>query len=234
MMHERAGGSRVLAPVAPHYPAALDAPDWQYASLSVAARRWIQAPLFGLLGLLVRTQVRGLERIEHLEGPALFVANHTSHLDTLVLLRALPSERRRRVAVAAARDYFYSHAVAGSLVGLGMGTFPLTRGADVRALLDQCARLQQRGWSMLFFPEGTRSTTGEIGAIRHGAGLIALKLGLPVVPIRTRGLFDVLPKGRVLPRPGRATVHIGAPLVLEPPTSIRHVTALIESALHAL
>ena len=87
---------------------------------------------------------------------------------------------------------------------------------------------------MLFFPEGTRSTTGEIGPIKHGVGLIALKLGLPVVPIRTCGLFDVLPKGRILPRPGRVTVHVGSPLAFEPAAPMRQVTAAIEAALRAL
>jgi 1-acyl-sn-glycerol-3-phosphate acyltransferase len=86
---------------------------------------------------------------------------------------------------------------------------------------------------MLFFLEGTRSTTVEIGPFKHGAGLIGLNLGLLVVPIRTRGLFAVLPNGRMLPRPSRATAHIGAPLGLEAAPSIQHITAWIESALRA-
>lgn len=234
MLEERSGGPLVLAPARLAGLEGSQGPGWPYAPPAVAARGLIQAPLFGLLSLLAQTEVHGLERIAQLEGPALFVANHTSHLDTLVVLRALPAEWRRRIAVAAARDYFYSHAVVGAMVGLGVGAFPLARGADVRPLLDQCARLQERGWSTLLFPEGTRSTTGEIGPLKHGAGLIALKLGLPVVPIRTRGLFDVLPKGRRLPRPGRVTVHVGAPLDFELATPVQQVTASIATALNAL
>jgi long-chain acyl-CoA synthetase len=234
MLRERSGGSLILVPPRPAPAAMPGALGWPCAPVSVAARGWIQAPLFGLLGLLVRTEVHGLERIEHLERPALFVANHASHLDTLVVLRALPPERRQRIAVAAARDYFYKHAVVGAMVGLGVGAFPLSRGADVRTLLDQCGRFQAGGWSMLLFPEGTRSITGEIGPFKHGAGLIALKLGLPVVPIRTRGLFDVLPKGRVLPRPGRVTIDIGTPLDFEPAAPVQHVAATIEAAVRAL
>lgn len=240
-LRESSGGPLILAPPqsvpAPPQPAPSAVPSalgWPYHPASVVMRGWIQAPLFGLLGLLVRTEVRGLERIEHLDGPALFVANHISHLDTPVVLRALPAWRRRRIAVAAARDYFYNHALTGALVGLGVGAFPLDRGSDVRPLLDQCARLQGEGWSMLFFPEGTRSTTGEIRPFKHGVGLIALRLGLPVVPIRTCGLFDVMPKGRVLPRPGRVTVHVGSPLAFESATPIPQVAASIEAALRAL
>jgi len=209
-------------------------PDWPYSPLAVVARSVVQWPLFGLLDLLVPTEVRGLERIESLDRPVLFVANHTSHLDTPVLLRALPAHRRRRIAVAAAHDYFFSHALVGALVGLGVGAFPIARTASPRPLIEHCARLRERGWSMLFFPEGTRSTTGEIGPLKHGVGLLALKLGLPVVPVRTRGLFEVLPKGRALPRPGVATVHFGTPLEFAPATPTQTVTATIAAALHAL
>lgn len=209
-------------------------PDWPYSPLAVAARGWVQWPLFGLLGLLVRTEVRGLEQIESLDRPVLFVANHTSHLDTPVLLRALPAHQRRRVAVAAARDYFFNHALVGALVGLGVGAFPIARSADARPVIEHCARLRERGWSMLFYPEGTRTTTGAIGPLKHGVGVMALKLGLPVVPVRTRGLFDVLPKGRTLPRPGRATVHFGAPLEFAPATPAQAVTARVAAALQAL
>ncbi|MCC7370249.1 MAG: 1-acyl-sn-glycerol-3-phosphate acyltransferase [Chloroflexi bacterium] len=231
MMRQRSGAPLVLAPPR---PSSVGRPGWPYSPLSVVARGWIQAPLFGLLGLLVRTEVSGLERIEQMDRPVLFVANHISHLDTAVVLRALPAERRRRIAVGAARDYFYNHALVGAMVGLGVGAFPLTRGADIRPLLDQCTRLKESGWSMLFFPEGTRSTSGEIGPFRHGVGLIAATLGLPVVPIRTRGLFEVLPKGSVLLRPGRVTVNIGSPFDVEPGAPIHHVTASIKAALHAL
>jgi long-chain acyl-CoA synthetase len=231
--------ARPLESLAP--PAARQAPStrvslpgWPYSPLAVVARSVVQWPLFGLLDLLVRTEVRGRERIELLDRPVLFVANHTSHLDTPVLLRALPAQQRRRVAVAAARDYFFNRALVGALVGLGVGAFPIARGADARAAIEHCTRLQERGWSLLFFPEGTRTTTGAIGPLKHGVGLLALKLGLPVVPVRTRGLFEVLPKGRTLPRLGRATVHFGAPLEFAPATSAQSVTATIAAALHAL
>jgi long-chain acyl-CoA synthetase len=217
------------APVASIIP-----PDWPYSPLAVAVRSCVQKPLFGLLDLLIQTEISGLERLDLLDRPVLFVANHTSHLDTLVLLRALPARHRRRIAVAAAQDYFFSHALGGVLVGLGVGAFPLARSADVRPVLDHCARLRGRGWSLLFYPEGTRSTTGMIGPFKRGVAVIALKLGLSVVPIRTRGLFELMPKGRTLPRPGRVSVRFGAPLDFEPTVPIETVTATITAALHAL
>jgi 1-acyl-sn-glycerol-3-phosphate acyltransferase len=234
MSYYSSGGPLALPSGRRTPPASFSPPDWPYSPLAVAARGWVQWPIFGLLDLLVRTEVSGLERLESLDRPALFVANHASHLDTPVLLRVLPDHRRRRIAVAAAHDYFFSHALVGVLVGLGVGGFPVARAAVVRPVLEHCARLRERGWSMLFFPEGTRSATGAIGPFKHGVGVIALKLGLPVVPIRTRGLFELLPKGRVLPRPGRATIHFGTPLEFEPATPTRTVTGSIAGALHAL
>lgn len=233
-MRDRPAGPLILVPARQTSSARISPPDWPYSPLAVAVRGWVQAPLFRLLDLFVDTDVSGLEHLESLDGPALFVANHTSHLDTPILLRALPAQRRRRIAVAAARDYFFSHAAAGALVGLGVGAFPLARAADARPMIEHCARLREQGWSMLFFPEGTRTTTGVIGPFKHGVGLIALKLGLPVVPVRTHGLFAVLPKGRSIPRPGRATVRFGAPLVFEATTPMQTVTASISAALHAL
>ena len=233
MMRSRAGS--LALPDARRTPSMhVRPPNWPYSPLAVAARRVVQWPLFGLLDLLVRTEVRGRAGIESLDRPVLFVANHTSHLDTPVLLRALPARQRRRVAVAAARDYFFNHALTGALVGLGVGAFPIARAADARQAIEHCARLQERGWSLLFFPEGTRTTTGAIGPLKHGVGLLALKLGLPVVPVRTRGLFEVLPKGRTLPRPGSVTVNFGAPLLFAPATPIEHVTDSIAAALNAL
>jgi len=227
-------GTLSLPPALRASSASSSPPDWPYSPLAITARRWIQRPLFGLLDRLVQAEVSGLGHIETLDCPVLFVANHTSHLDAPIVLRSLPEARRRRIAVAAAQDYFFRQVLVGALVGLSVGAFPLARSADVRPVLAHCARLQERGWSMLFFPEGTRSTTGAIGPFKRGVGLIALKLGLPVVPIRTRGLFELLPKGRVLPRPGRATVRFGAPLDFEPTAASETVTAAIEAALHAL
>jgi long-chain acyl-CoA synthetase len=234
MIRERAGGSRALPSTYRTPSVCVSPPDWPYSPLAVDARGWLQWPLFGLLDLVVRTEVSGLDRLEAIDQPALFVANHTSHLDTLVVLRALPDRWRRRMAVAAAQDYFFSHALVGALVGLGVGAFPVARAGDGRPVVEHCARLRERGWSMMFFPEGTRSTTGQIGPLKHGAGLIALKLGLPIVPIRTRGLFEAMPKGRLLPRPGRASIQFGTPIDFGPSTPMPHVTASIAAALNAL
>ena len=79
-----------------------------------------------LIALYTRRTVRGREHLEGLEAPVLFVANHSSHMDT-PLLRALPWRWRRRTAVAAAADYFYGGALLAHAVSLAFGTVPVAR-----------------------------------------------------------------------------------------------------------
>jgi long-chain acyl-CoA synthetase len=74
--------------------------------------------------------------------------------------------------------------------------------------------LIEEGWSILIFPEGDRTETGEIERFQPGVGMIASHLDVPVVPIRIVGLDRVLHRSWKWPRPGRVDVRIGAPLTL--------------------
>ena len=188
-----------------------DLPRWPLTQAAGLARAATQPWVFGLLGLIAPAQIAGREIFEDFSPPALLVANHTSHLDSPVVLKALPGGWRRRVAVAAAADYFFSRAWLGAAVALALDGVPLVRGA-ARSSLAHCAWFLDRGWSILLYPEGTRSTTGEVAPFRAGVGLLAAELSVPVVPIGLAGLFQILPKGRRLPRPGRVQVRFGQPL----------------------
>ena len=75
--------------------------------------------------------------------------------------------------------------------------------------------LVEEGWSILIFPEGERSLTGEIGRFFSGVGMIASHLHLPVVPVQLRGVGRVLPPGATRPHRGPVEVAIGAPLSLQ-------------------
>jgi len=157
-------------------------------------------------------QVRGVENLANAKLPVLFIANHSSHIDTLSIIRALPVVIRKKTAVAAAADYFFKSNLAGSATSLLLNTFPFSRGAQVRRSLEYCADLVQAGWSILIFPEGTRSTTGELLPFKGGIGLLAEKLRVPIVPVVVYGGFDILPKGRGVPQPGPASVVFGEPV----------------------
>jgi long-chain acyl-CoA synthetase len=142
----------------------------------------------------------------------LLVANHASHLDTPSILRALPRPLRTRVAVAAAADYFFRTRTLRVATPLLLNGFPFSREGAVRSSLEHCGELVDRGWSVLVYPEGTRSLTGELQPFRSGSGLLATELRVPVVPIAVEGTHALLPKGRWQPRRGPVTVRFGQPL----------------------
>jgi long-chain acyl-CoA synthetase len=189
-------------------------PGWALSPVARGAREVVQALLLLPLHRLICRpfRVEGVEHLRELTLPALLIANHSSHLDTPSILRALPARLRRRTAVAAAADYFYRTRLAGFLTSLALNGFPLYREGAVRASLEYCGELADDGWSVLVYPEGTRSPAGRLQPFRSGSGLLATELRVPVVPIAVIGTYQILPKGRSLPRPGPVTVRIGAPL----------------------
>ena len=209
-------------------------PAWARTPLAQLARRIMQAPLFAGLDRLAPATIEGRTVLDDLTGPVIFAANHTSHLDSPVLLRALPASWRQRVAVAAAADYFFTRPWRGRGAALLFNAFPFARSSGMRAALDQCAALLAGGWSLLLYPEGTRSPSGALGPFRPGVGLLAARQGVPVVPIHLAGLHAVLPKGGRRLRPGPVRVRFGAPLLFASGTRAQAATATIEAAVRDL
>jgi 1-acyl-sn-glycerol-3-phosphate acyltransferase len=192
-----------------------------------------------LLGLLLRAvcrplRVEGAESLRGVEPPFLLVANHASHLDALLVLAALPPALRRRVAVAAAADYWFTRPLLGGLARLLVNAFPLPRRGCVRSGLATCAALAADGWALLVFPEGTRSPDGAVQPFKPGVGRLAVELGLPVVPVALAGSHACLPRGARWPRPGAATVCFGALRHLPRGLPRDVAAAYIESAVRML
>ena len=184
---------------------------------ATAARILIQRTLMDpLLALLCPAQARGLENLDDLSGPVLFSANHTSHLDTPVVLKVLPRRYRWRLSVAAAADYWFANPLLGNLTALSLNAFPMARQGNVRPSMEHTVDLIDRGWSVLIYPEGTRSLSGKMQPFKPGVGLLAVELGVPVVPIHLRGVYAILSKGSRAPCRGPVEVTIGAPLRFPP------------------
>jgi 1-acyl-sn-glycerol-3-phosphate acyltransferase len=166
-----------------------------------------EALLLGVLGPLIdaytRVDVGGREHLAAVEGPVLLVSNHSSHMDTPLLLRALPRDWRRRTAVAAAADYFYSAPWLAHTVSLAFNTVPVERKGEGADGASELVRLIREGWSVVVFAEGTRSRDGRVGRLRSGAALLAAELGLAIVPVHVSGTHAVMPVGRRWMRRGR-------------------------------
>ena len=144
-----------------------------------------------------RVSVAGREHLAAVEGPVIFVANHSSHVDTPVLLRSLPGRRRRRTAVTAAADYFYANRLLATAVSLAFGTVPLERrgAAGIATAVARLRPLVESGWSLVVFAEGTRSRDGSVGPLRSGAAALASEFGVPIVPVHLAGTHAAMPVG---------------------------------------
>jgi 1-acyl-sn-glycerol-3-phosphate acyltransferase len=187
--------------------------QWARTPAAVAVRGVVQrAGLKPLVRSQVSVRTSGLEALDELRGPVVFVANHSSHLDAPLVLTTLPERWRRQTAVAAAADYFFDTLPRAVGSTMAFSTFPMERRGGGGPSL--AADLLLEGWSVLVFPEGTRSPDGWAGEFRRGAAHLALTCRTPVVPVAIRGSFPAMPKGRNWPVPGRRPVRVryGQPL----------------------
>ncbi|AEH09752.1 MULTISPECIES: lysophospholipid acyltransferase family protein [Protofrankia] len=187
--------------------------SWARTPAMRAAR--VAALEFGMRPMLdanLSLSVAGLDAIEGLRTPAVFVSNHSSHLDAPLLLCALPRDIRDHTAVAAAADYFFDSWWRGLGTAFLFATVPIERrgGAPSSAPADLLAG----GWNLVIFPEGTRSKDGQLARFRFGAAHLAITCGVPVVPVGIRGSFGAMPRGRAWTVPGRpgVSVRFGRPL----------------------
>jgi long-chain acyl-CoA synthetase len=208
--------------------APIEFPEWSRGLLPRALRR-VALPYFllPLARIFAHVKAIGRERLKDVRGPVIFAANHQSHLDNPAILAAMPSRFRYRVATAMSREFFhvyfhpegqpirkrFRYGLEYYLACLCFNAFPLPqREAGARESLRYMGELASDGWSILIFPEGAMTLTGEIAAFQPGVGLIAAKTGLPVVPVRIIGLDKVLHKSARFPTPGPVEVRFGDPI----------------------
>lgn len=209
-------------------------PEWARSTWARWSRIATQETLGrAVIGTLCMPEVRNRDRLEELEGAAVFVANHHSHLDTGLVLSCLPRPWRHEVVVAAAADYFFDTRAKAALAAWAWGAVPMERQRISRRSALRAAALIEEGWSLLIFPEGGRSPDGWGQGHKGGAAYLAVRCGAPVVPIHIDGTDRVLPKGRGRPAPQRVTVSFGSPLTAGD-LDARRFSTRIEEALEQL
>jgi len=205
-------------------------PSWNRSWPARAIRRaslptWI----LPLARVFAWTRVEGREHLARIDEPVIFAANHQSHMDGPVILASLPPRLRYRVAPAMAKEFFKPHffpeqygrkawftnSLNYYLAALFFNAFPLPqREAGARQTLRYIGEVLESGFSVLIFPEGRRTASGDIDGFRPGIGMIASRLGVPVVPVRLDGLDKVLHPSWKMAKPGRVRVAFGAPMRL--------------------
>ncbi|HEY9232291.1 MAG TPA: AMP-binding protein, partial [Blastocatellia bacterium] len=193
---------------------------------------WIRAAVFYLvmlpiIWLMSHVRVVGRTRLNDVRGPLLFVANHVSMVDQSLIQYALPARLRLKLAIAmegeklrnwrrpprgtpAARRLlgYLQYILVVSLFNV----FPLPQKSGFRRSFAFAGEAMDRGMSVLVFPEGRRTSDGEMKPFMEGIGLLATNLGAPVVPIKLDGLYEMKSSRRYFARPGEVKVTIGEPV----------------------
>lgn len=190
--------------------------------------------LFPALSSFCRLNVENRELLRGLNGPAIFVANHVSALDAVVMAHALPPRYRHRSVVVAAADSIFKRRWEARLAQVTVDAFPIPRGGGARAHLDYLKQLLAEKWSVIIFPEGRLTATGAIGRFRKGAAILAIDTGTPVVPAFMDGMFQVMPRFHRVPRPGNVTVTFGEPLRAEAGEDYDSFTSRMEATVRRL
>jgi 1-acyl-sn-glycerol-3-phosphate acyltransferase len=181
--------------------------------------------------------IRGTDNLTQLRGPAIFIGNHTSHMDSMVMLYSIPRKYRTRLFFGGAADRWFLKGrkeikKQGWWNSL-QGNFPVHRSGG-SATLDYPKWLIDKGFSIAIFPEGTRSGSGKLGKFRHGVAILALAKDVPVVPMYFDGLAAIRPKGSQELRPAPAITMIGSPIRFEPGTSVSDATRSLRHAVEEL
>jgi long-chain acyl-CoA synthetase len=215
---------------------------------------WARLLVHYLLGkpamiLLGWPRIEGRENLRGWSGPMLVVSNHITDVDFAFVQAALPARLGNRTATATrGEDLEALHTPAagrGWLSGiydrvrwaLGvslLNLFPLPREAGFRQSFTYAGEAVDRGYSVLVFPEGRHTADGKMNPFRAGIGLLANNLGIPVLPMRISGLFELKQAGKKLAPPGKIRVRIGEPMRFAPGSDPEQVARELQSAVEAL
>jgi 1-acyl-sn-glycerol-3-phosphate acyltransferase len=170
-----------------------------------------------IIHALLRLWFRVYHRYEALDcgelsdaSSCIVASNHSSHLDVIALLSAFPLRKANAVRTLAAKDYFFSNALIRFTSFLVANTVPLERRKRDLESFSYAQRAVEGGALLIVFPEGTRSPDGEMKHFMAGVGVLAKRFGSPILPAYIHGAHGSLPKGGLLPRPGKITVRFGA------------------------
>jgi long-chain acyl-CoA synthetase len=218
--------------------------------------RWLRLAVYYALvwpatQILGHPRIVGRENLHGLRGPVLIVSNHiTRRADIGLILSALPARYRHRLATAMGgetlqemrnppRDWFFAKRWAYQfgywLATLLFNIFPLPQFSGFRESFRFAGESVDRGYSVLVFPEGevNNSEDGRMAPFQSGIGLLAENLGIPIIPMRLDGVWQMKREHRRLAHRGEITVHIGAavtfPAGMSPDEIARGLEALVLS-----
>ena len=219
--------------------------SWPLRAIRVAFLELVLRPLIWLFAAprVVR------ETTELPLAPVLVIANHVTAYDGALILYALPGRLRRRVAIAMSGEMLLDlrkgqnqqnalhnllSPAAYWLVTALFNVFPLPRLRGFQKSFAHAGEAMDRGYSVLIFPEGTRSPDGELHPFRPGIGLLAQQSCVPVVPVALIGLGEMLGSKTRWFRSGKLEVHVGEVVAVEEGLEPAQLTAKLEKSVRRL
>lgn len=209
---------------------------WQFALPVVVVRAVLIAGfLYPLMAIFSRRRTYGREILNSIDGPVIFAANHLSVADNPAVLLALPWRWRLRLATAASEEVMRGRGrVQSFFAALISNGFHISQTGSIRGSMAYCGRLVRARWSLLFFPEGIRSDDGKLGPFKPGIGLLAARLGVPVIPVYLKGTDSVVAKGGARPHRGYIEVRFGQPVQISEGMKYDAATEVIRDAVKSL
>jgi long-chain acyl-CoA synthetase len=215
---------------------------WPVTWLRTLTHYLLMRPAILLLGW---PRVEGREHLRGVKGPLLVVSNHVGDVDPGFILTVLPPRLRHRLATATGgetlealrtpapdRGFFASSydRIRWTLGVALLNLFPLPREAGFRRSFAYAGEAVDRGYSVLVFPEGRHTPDGKMNPFRAGIGLLAANLGIPVLPMRIDGLFEVKQAGKKFAKPHTISVRIGEPMKFPPGTDPQQIAVELQNA----
>jgi long-chain acyl-CoA synthetase len=218
---------------------------WPIRAIRIAFVEGVMRPLIWLLAAPRVVRQTG----ELPQGPLLVIANHVTAYDGALVLYALPARLRRQMAIAMSGEMLLDlrrgrnqdsallnllAPVAYWLVTALFNVFPLPRQRGFRRSFAHAGEAMDRGFSVLIFPEGTRSRDGKLQPFRPGIGLLAQESRVPVVPVALIGLGEMrVAKARWF-RSGQLEVHLGEAVPIDEGAKAAELTARLEESVQRL
>ena len=198
-------------------------------ALRDAAMHWMGRAQMGFYDTVLRTKVTGRAFIPH-NRSTIIAANHASHLDMGLVKYALGSYGEDLVSLAAQDYFFEGNRFRKAYFENFTNLVPMTRSGSLRQALRQAGDLLDQGKTVLIFPEGTRSSDGEIHEFKASLGHLALHHNKDIVPVYLGGTHAALPKGSTVPRQREVEARIGLPLLASELKRLTHGLAMSEAS----
>lgn len=168
----------------------------------------------------IRLKVNGdFDKVYAEHKRLILISNHSSHLDAVSITAAVPFKYWKYLFITAAKDYWFRNPVFTFFSKHCLGAIPIDRKDRKGEAIKLCTTLLDNLESiwLILFPEGTRSKDGYINPFKRGVSLFALRTETPIMFLYLEGNNELWPKGRLIPFPGRLTVHVGP---VHPPAPI--------------